>query len=535
MPAENYCRFAAVALNILVNMNQMRKRLLMALLVLGLTATDGTAQHFVYLQTADQTPFYVQLGGKTYSSTAAGYLLLGKLADSVYPIRVGVLGSTDVQEYGLRVAGKDAGYYIKKTGEQQAWTLINMLTGETQYSMEYTSALAAEKAREQMQAEALRPADSITIAQAMARRADSIAVAEKAAVTPATDEQPATSPTTMTAPFITVTSDSVSPAAIPAMPASAAANASRMLADSLARVIAEKEKELKALQAALAAAATQKSPTQSVAAAATSMPDKPKADAMPASEPRSVAAPAGQPALLDMEFAMPARDGAAPVAKPADSAMVAQPSQPAARPATDSGRTLPAPAAPDPNAGASQPARVRDVFGAGNATSPTSYSVANTRSAVPTGTPIDTPTVAVPARPAVVDTPAVKAIDTLSAAAKAASADTLALAATGGEKAKRSPCTSLLDREQLNQLQQQAARIIDIDEMVALYKKAFADHCITTSHLRRIVGGLASDVARYRLLEAAYPHTVDYFAFRELSKLLTDTYYLNQFKSLLGQ
>lgn len=526
--------------NILVNMNQMCKRLLMAMLVLGLTAVAGTAQRFVYLQTADQTPFYIQLGGKTYSSTAAGYLLLGKLADSVYPIRLGVLGSTDVQEYGLRVAGKDAGYYIKKTGEQQAWTLTNMLTGETQYSLEYTSALAAEKAREQMQAEAQRRADSIATAQAMARRADSIAAttaaAEKAAAPPPTVEQTVTPPpTSIAAPAIAVATDSARPAAVPAAPAAPAADAAQMRADSLARVIAEKEKELKALQAALAAAANQKEPAPAVAAPAVPAPDKPKADAGPTSKPRSAAAPAGQPALLDMEFAMPAKDSAAPVAKLPDSAMVAQPSQPAARPATDSARTPPAPAASSTTAGASQSARVRDVFGSTGSPAPADTAAAP---ALPTATVTvqnDTLKVAAPARPAVADTPAAKPIDTVSAAAKAVPADTLPLAAKGAEKAKRNPCTSLLDRDQLNQLQQQASRIIDKDEMVALYKKAFADNCITTSNLRRIVGSLASDVARYKLMEAAYPHTVDYYAFGELSTLLTDTYYLNKFKSLLSQ
>lgn len=519
-------------------MNQMCKRLLMAMLVLGLTAAAGKAQRFVYLQTADQTPFYIQLGGKTYSSTAAGYLLLGKLADSVYPIRLGVLGSTDVQEYGLRVAGKDAGYYIKKTGEQQAWTLTNMLTGETQYSLEYTSALAAEKAREQMQAEAQRRADSIATAQALARRADSIAAAaaaaEKAVAPPATVEQTVTPPpTSIPAPVIAVVTDSARPAAVPATPAAPPADAAQLRADSLARVIAEKEKELKALQAALAAAATQKEPAPAVA---TPAPDKPKANTGPTTNPRPVAAPAGQPALLDMEFAMPAKDSAAPVTKLADSATVAQPSQPTARPASDSARTLPAPAAPSATAGGSQPARVRDVFGSTGSPAP-----ADTAAAVPAlptapvRVQIDTLKPAAPAAPTLVDTPAARATDSVSAVAKAVPADTLPPAPKGAEKTKRNPCTSLLDRDQLNQLQQQASRIIDKDEMVALYKKAFADNCITTSNLRRIVGSLASDVARYKLLEAAYPHTVDYYAFGELSTLLTDTYYLNKFKSLLGQ
>ncbi len=525
--------------NILVNMNRMCKRLLLAILALGLASSASQAQRFVYLQTADQTPFYIQLSGKTYSSTAAGYLLLGKLSDSVYPIRLGVLGSTDVQEYGLRVAGKDAGYYIKKSGEQQAWTLTNMLTGETQYSLEYTSALAAEKARQDMQAEAQRRADSTLQAQAMSRRADSIAAAtaaaDKAAVpTASTTGQAATPmPVFMPAP-VSAGSDSLRQTAVPAAPAAPAADAAQQRADSLARVIAEKEKELKALQAALAAAAKP-------AAEAKSVPT-PAATVVPVPAPRPVAAdsgatskartpaPAGQPALLDMEFAMPVKDSVAPVAKLADSAMAAtQPSQPAARPLVDSARIMPAPAAAVPAASApasSQPTRVRDVFA--NAGPEASRIAATDSVPQPAGT---MPAAAASAS----DSLQRPTADTAAKMAPAATADTALPAAKATDKARRNPCTSLLDRDQLAQLQQQAARLIDKDEIVALYKNAFVSNCITTSNLRRIAGSLASDVARYKLLEAAYPHTLDYYAFGELSTLLTDAYYLNKFKSLLSQ
>lgn len=109
-------------------MKTLKRYLLIACLLASTLPALAQQKHFVYLQTEDLTPFYIQMNGKTLSSTAAGYLLLGKLTDSIYMVKLGVLGSGDVQEYGIRVQGRDAGYVLKKVQKQVgvSQTLIPM-------------------------------------------------------------------------------------------------------------------------------------------------------------------------------------------------------------------------------------------------------------------------------------------------------------------------------------------------------------------------------------------------------------------------
>jgi hypothetical protein len=102
-------------------------------------------------------------------------------------------------------------------------------------------------------------------------------------------------------------------------------------------------------------------------------------------------------------------------------------------------------------------------------------------------------------------------------------------------KLQREPCLDVLGREEVEALITKTASIADGDEIVALYKKAFKDKCVSTSNLKKICNAHASDVTRYRILEGAFPHCLDFYAFADLESLLKDSYYITKFKALVQQ
>jgi hypothetical protein len=427
-----------------------RMFLLLVISLAWLTGAQAQKEYFVYLQTEDLTPFYIKLQGRTVSSTASGYLIVGKLTDSIYPIKLGVLGTEEVQDYGIKVAGRNAGYLVKKV-EGKGWGIVDLQTNETQMNMEWSSALEDEANRKKFEA-----------AEMQQRAADSAKLVVAAPVVPvAVAPDSVGKPNTETAIVPAKDSNTAVPVVVK--------TEEQRLADSIALVIAAKEKEIKALQEALASATAAK--TGTVATAAKTTTDSKSATA-------TVVAPVVNAAAADSLI---------------NSAIA--------------------------KTGAEKSPVFLDMEMGGDS-----------------GTMVkkDTLLVTVPA----------SKTDSLSAAkadtARPALPATDSLAAkTNAEvpvaKMARMPCTSFFSREELTAIMDKAAKISDRDEMVAFYKSAFADNCVTTSHLKKIAATMASDVARYQVLEAAWPHTLDYYAFGELSSLLKDPYYLQKFKTLIQQ
>jgi hypothetical protein len=268
-----------------------------------------------------------------------------------------------------------------------------------------------------------------------------------------------------------------------------------MKADSIAKVIAQKEQELKELQAALAATAVtgnadsaqlQEASNKSYVAMDTvTQASATKSDAVPKATAAAAAVAVGSqanagnvtgdktgnatvvaaPALLDMEFNM-GKDSAA---KKADS--------------------------------------------------------------VKTGPKPDT---LVPAIPAVTEAIIVTKNDTVVVTGKPP-ADTLKTVAGNTGKVQRQPCSGVVSREELDAAMAKAARLMDADEIINVYKEVFIQKCVTTNNLRKVANTMASDVSKYKLLEAAYPYTLDYYSYADLSNLLQDPYYSNKFKTLIQQ
>lgn len=92
--------------------------------------------HFVYLQTDNNQPFYVLLKGKNYSSSSIGYVILPKLENGNYLIKVG-FAKNDMpeQDYLLEINDHDQGYLIKNFGEKGSG-IFNLQSLAIQYSGE---------------------------------------------------------------------------------------------------------------------------------------------------------------------------------------------------------------------------------------------------------------------------------------------------------------------------------------------------------------------------------------------------------------
>jgi hypothetical protein len=133
--------------------------------------------YFVYLQSDNQQPFYVNIRGKNQSSTPMGYIILAKLHDSTYPIKIGFPGSGIQQEFDLTVEGNDLGFLVKNFGEK-GYGLFNLQTFSL--VMNTNDANRQKALALQQQVEEQKKADSIAAANAFTenQRVDSFQKAE---------------------------------------------------------------------------------------------------------------------------------------------------------------------------------------------------------------------------------------------------------------------------------------------------------------------------------------------------------------------
>ncbi|MEO8712715.1 MAG: hypothetical protein ABI405_11355, partial [Parafilimonas sp.] len=79
------------------------------------------------MQSEDKQPFAVVLGGKVYSSSDYGYVIIPKLADSTYNFTVSFpMNKFPDQAFTCSINKKDAGYLLKNG--DAGWALQNMQT-----------------------------------------------------------------------------------------------------------------------------------------------------------------------------------------------------------------------------------------------------------------------------------------------------------------------------------------------------------------------------------------------------------------------
>jgi hypothetical protein len=93
----------------------MKKFLLAGALLLVFGLADAQKVYFIYIQSDNNTPFYVKTGDKVTSSTASGYLILSNLVDSVYQFTVGKTGQAAVESrFSITVNKQDRGFLLQE-------------------------------------------------------------------------------------------------------------------------------------------------------------------------------------------------------------------------------------------------------------------------------------------------------------------------------------------------------------------------------------------------------------------------------------
>lgn len=122
------------------------KRIYLLLFVMMITALQAYSQlnHFIYLQTDNQQPFYIKYNNRIYSSSAAGYLIISKLKDGPFDFAIGFPKSNLPElQFQSIIEKVDKGYLIKNFGEK-GWALYDLQNS----TVTYTSAAVGPKTNE---------------------------------------------------------------------------------------------------------------------------------------------------------------------------------------------------------------------------------------------------------------------------------------------------------------------------------------------------------------------------------------------------
>lgn len=92
----------------------MKKLVLFCFAACWFAMASAQKVYFLYLQSDDQTPFYVKMGDKIHSSAASGYLILPNLTDGNYTFGLGFAKSSAAEAtFSIVINQNDKGYIIK--------------------------------------------------------------------------------------------------------------------------------------------------------------------------------------------------------------------------------------------------------------------------------------------------------------------------------------------------------------------------------------------------------------------------------------
>lgn len=103
----------------------MKRLLLMVFLSVTCYQLQAQDNHFMYVQTENNQPFYVRLNGKVFSSTTGGYVILPKLASGDYQLNIGFpKNEYPEEEYHISLNEHNEGFLLKKLDNK--WSLLNI-------------------------------------------------------------------------------------------------------------------------------------------------------------------------------------------------------------------------------------------------------------------------------------------------------------------------------------------------------------------------------------------------------------------------
>lgn len=112
------------------------RRLALVMVVSAFFSVQAKSQlnHFIYLQTDNQQPFYIKYNNRIISSSSSGYLILPKLKDGVVEFAVG-FPKSDQQEQQFRytINNADKGFLLKNFSDK-GWGLYDLQTSSIIYA-----------------------------------------------------------------------------------------------------------------------------------------------------------------------------------------------------------------------------------------------------------------------------------------------------------------------------------------------------------------------------------------------------------------
>ena len=91
--------------------------------------------HFIYLQTDNQQPFYLKYNNRIISSTTSGYLILSKLKEGATSFSIGFPKSDQTeQKFQVMIDKTDKGFLIKNFSEK-GWGLFDLQSSAVLYAL----------------------------------------------------------------------------------------------------------------------------------------------------------------------------------------------------------------------------------------------------------------------------------------------------------------------------------------------------------------------------------------------------------------
>lgn len=111
-------------------------RLVSLIIACGLFMSGAVAQlnHFIYLQTDNQQPFYIKYNNRIISSSASGYLILPKLKDGVIEFALGFPKTNlEEQQFQCTIDKADKGFLVKNFNEK-GWGLYDLQSSSIVYA-----------------------------------------------------------------------------------------------------------------------------------------------------------------------------------------------------------------------------------------------------------------------------------------------------------------------------------------------------------------------------------------------------------------
>lgn len=476
-----------------MDVTKIYRFLLILLCTVIVFANKAAAQktYFVYLQSDNQQPFYVILNGKNFSSSSIGYVILSKLRDSTYPIRVGFPGTGAVQEFDLKVSGDDQGFLVKDFGEK-GWGLFNLQSLAVQMNSNGAKKKADDAAI--LAAESKRKADSINLVAAQlaeTQKADSIKQAVARQEQLKTDSVAAVKANTIvkadTPAIVKTNTETTAPKEPPAATITTQPPAEiKSKVDVLDSAILTKQLIEHDTVSGVSAESTETpvvalKDTVSKKAVSIDSPvvtgkiviDRPIDSVKETSAVEKVGATSSSPKFLDMELH------------------------------TDTTETIPVKKVQHSDtmtvAKSNTVVEVKTVTNkedTGSRKKETGLSSNNSNTKI----------VTVPA--------------------PSESAYTASLAFNPA-------CRQSATDKDFFALRKKMVSTEDADEMISIAKKVFKEKCFTTEQVRNLTVLFLDDAGRYGFLDEVYTYTSDQINFKQLADLLKDSYYLKRFNAML--